>query len=111
MQNFSWMPALHGHAKLQAGTPGPESASSLAVALPNSAPHSLAAPWSIIGQGSLESYNGHVQPITFIDSDFHSSCARTALFAREATDSETGKPYQRKVDLRKFTGLNRGITD
>ena len=47
-------------------------------------------PWSIIGQGSVESRQGRVQPLTFTGSDVHSRYARTALFGGEAADSEIG---------------------
>ena len=68
-------------------------------------------PWSIIGQGSLESYQGRVQSLTFKGWDLHSRYARTALFGGEATGSDIGKAYQSKTALRKFSGKNRGITD
>jgi len=78
---------------------------------PSASPPGLREPWSIIGQGSFESYQGYAQPLTFTGSDLHSRYARTALFGGEATDSDVGKAYQSKTALRKFSGKNRGITD
>ena len=117
MPALIWTPALHGHARPHATTPEPGLALSLAGALgrgpwpPNGALHSLAEACSIMGQGSLESYEERVQPITFANSDLRSRYARTALFGGEVTDPKTGTPYQSKVAPRKFTGQNRGITD
>ena len=79
--------------------------------LPNPVAPMPREPNSIMGRGSSECYTGLASSITFTGSSVSERYAATALFGGAVAQSGVGRPYVSKAAYRKFTGLNRGVTD